>query len=398
MNTGKQIFLDKFIAKPTAFLLNFFVRFLGKVLSINHNLDLDFKRIAVCKFKGMGSILQSTPMVSALRKKFPNAEIIYVSVSGNRGVISKIKEVDTIITVDDSGLWKFAISNITALYKLMKLRPDVYFDLEIYSDYSTIFTTLTLSKNRIGYYLRSSSFRMGIYTHMMFYNPRVPIAAAYQQLALLLGCEPEGNELIDLTHYRKESIEYYFVVNVNASDLRLERRWAMQSYVDLIKKIRLAFPETKIMLIGSKGERAYTSSITDEINDPMVICKAGETSLDGLFELIANAQAMITNDTGPMHIAFCAKIPVLCLFGPCSPDQYGSNPMARIIYKPVYCSPCVHDFEIPPCKGDNQCMKLIEVEEVYKEFVDMLNNPTKNMDRAEIIYAANKKALGTVLR
>jgi len=40
---------------------------------------------------------------------------------------------------------------------------------------------------------------------------------------------------------------------------------------------------------------------------------------------------MVSNDTGPMHISFCTKTPIICLFGPCSPEQYGINEYAHII-------------------------------------------------------------------
>ncbi len=67
------------------------------------------------------------------------------------------------------------------------MRPDVYIDLEIYSNFSTLVTLFSCSKNRISFYLRSSSFRMGIYTHMMFFNSEVQISEVYLQIARLFG-------------------------------------------------------------------------------------------------------------------------------------------------------------------------------------------------------------------
>mgnify|MGYP005989289107 CR=1 FL=1 len=335
MQTSKQIILDKYIAKPIGICLNVFVRLLGKILRIDHDLNKEFQTIAVCKFKGMGSILQSTPMVTSLREKFPNAEIIYVSVKGNEGILKKIPEIDTIVTVDDSTLWRFAVSNVKALAKLIKIRPDVYFDLEIYSNYSTLFTTFSLAKNRVGYYLRSSSFRMGIYTHMMFYNPRVPIAQAYLQLSKLLACEGDKNDLVNLKSAPINGQKKTLVVNVNASDLRLERRWSKNQFINFIKMFRLSHPDYEVNLIGGKQERAYTEEIEKSIADEKVVSSAGKTSLDELIDIISSANIMLTNDTGPMHIAFCTKTPVVCLFGPCSPDQYGDHPMAQILYHQV---------------------------------------------------------------
>jgi ADP-heptose:LPS heptosyltransferase len=96
-----------------------------------------------------------------------------------------------------------------------------------------------------------------------------------------------------------------------------------------------------------------------------------------LLDLIKNVKLMITNDTGPMHMAFAIGTPTVSLFGPCSPQQYGSQSLGiknnASFYKKLYCSPCVHDFIVPPCKGDNQCMKKIMVNEVFlqvKKIID----------------------------
>ncbi len=402
MDIKKQIIIDKFVAKPIAYLLNFLVRIVGQLTSINHDLNRDFKTIAICKFKGMGSILQATPMIEAIRKKYPTAQIIFVSTSSNQKILEKITAIDTVVTVNESNLSTFFVTNLKALYKLIKIRPDIYIDLEIYSDYSTLFTLSTLSKNRIGFYLRSSSFRMGIYTHMLFFNPRAPISEVYLQIARILGCDTSECGLIDLKKQisapSKRQNEY-IVINPNASDLRLERKWGKENFIALIDNLQISHPEFDILLIGSKIEEEYTSEIASVFTSPKIINTAGKTSIDELIEIIANARLMISNDTGPMHIAFCTDTPIICLFGPCSPDQYGMNQNAHIIYKNAYCSPCVHDFEIPPCKGDNVCMKLISTDEVNKKVNELLSKKTiNNSIQNSFIYKNETTVFGQVNR
>jgi ADP-heptose:LPS heptosyltransferase len=402
MDIKHQIIIDKFIAKPIAYLLNFLVRIVGQLTSINHDLDRDFKSIAICKFKGMGSILQATPMIEAIRIKYPSAQIIFVSTISNQKILEKIPAIDTIVTINESSFTTFLISNLKALFQLIKIRPDVYIDLEIYSDYSTLFTLSTLSKNRIGFYLRSSSFRMGIYTHMMFFNPRVPISNVYLQIALLLGCDSENSKLLSLKDKLLDGSKpkrEYIVINPNASDLRLERKWGKDNFIQLIDSMLNNYPEFDILLVGSKMEEVYTSEISTSFTSPRIINTAGKTSIDELIEIIANARLMISNDTGPMHIAFCTDTPIICLFGPCSPDQYGMNKNAHVIYKNAYCSPCVHDFEIPPCKGDNICMKLISTDDVYQKVGQLLNNTTESNSPANtFIYKNESTVFGKVNR
>lgn len=127
---------------------------------------------------------------------------------------------------------------------------------------------------------------------------------------------------------------------------------------------------------------------------------AGKISLPELFAAIHEAKLVITNDSGPMHIAYAMQKPVVALFGPCSPQQYGINPNGIVIYKNIYCSPCVHDFIIPPCKGDNQCMKLITVSEVVNACCHLLegNSPESYpASSSSIVYNAGS-TLGMVTR
>jgi ADP-heptose:LPS heptosyltransferase len=382
--------------------LNYLVRLVGKILSLDHSLEKDFRKIAVCKFKGMGSIIQATPMLAALRERYPEAELTFVSTLSNKAVLDKIELIDRVVVIDDSSFWRLIRSNVIALRSIIKRRPDVYFDLEIYSHYSVIFTALTLSQNRIGFYLRASSYRMGIYTHMMFYNPLVPISKVYLQLAHLLGCEESTTELYRLSGELPEGFdaENYIVINPNASDLRLERRWGKENFCGLIRILSQKMPDHPILLIGSRSERGYVGEIVEALYDVSnVVNLAGETSLSELIAIIDKAKFMISNDTGPMHIAFSTNTPVVCLFGPCSPSQYGNFKNAYTIYKRVYCSPCVHEFQEPPCKGVNVCMQLIQIEDVL-DGVEKLLAPADDVvsEKENIHYKTERNVLGKVHR
>lgn len=351
----------------------------------------------------MGSIIQATPLLLALRNRYPDAEIIFVSTKANEKLLKNIKTIDTIIFLDDSGIVNLLRTFSQSIIKLIKKRPGVYIDLEIYSDFSTIFTLFTLSKNRLGFYLRSSSYRLGIYTHMMFFNPRMPINEVYMQMARLLGYRGLKPDLFPLHQNIPSSAQLpekpYILINPNASDLRIERRWGENNFVSLIKILLEKYPGYDIFLIGSPSERTYTQSIQNQLPSEGVGNMAGKTSLDQLILLIKNARMLITNDTGPMHIAFSTQTPTVCLFGPCAPEQYGDNPKAYILYNKVYCSPCVHDFEIPPCKGNNVCMQKISVNDVLEKTKKILvESLPDDYTPGENIYYNNHNTLGLIER
>lgn len=400
MNTKTKLALDRMLGTFVAYPLNFLVRLMGKITRFDHSLKKEMDKIVVCKFKGMGSIIQTTPLLQTLRNRYPNAKIVFVSSEENRGILERINVIDEIFIVRDNGIFNLLGSTIKVITKLIRFRADVYIDLEIYSNYSSIITTVSLARDRFGYYLRSNRYRMGMYTHMMYFNAKAPIAEAYLQFARLLNINEIHSDLLSIeekTDHKPKLIETpYLVVNPNASDLRYERRWPYENFIALIKQVRELNPELTIYLIGSKGESEYVKQISSHFPDDQgVIDLSGKTSLNELIELLRNAKLLITNDTGPMHLASSLNTSVLAMFGPCSPKQYGLGKNVQPIYKNAYCSPCVHEFVVPPCKGNNQCMQMITVAEVVEAYK---NNQIANPSTKIAFTGGENLALGTVNR
>jgi ADP-heptose:LPS heptosyltransferase len=389
MKTGTQLWIDKHLIGFLARLLNILVIPLGKLLRIDHSLRKDFKIIAVCKYKGMGSIIQSTPLIKTLRENYKNTKIIFISTEANRSLLEEINEIDEFILLDDRSAFRLIIGFFPFMFKLGRRKIEVYIDLEVYSNFSTLVTILSKARNRMGFYLNSKSYRMGNYTHMMYYNTRSPISETYLQFARLLECRNLFREIIKFESDILEvqavngkaislSKEKYITINPNASELRIERRWEADKYIELVGMLQKTFPEYSILFIGSSSEADYVNTIINKIqNTNKVYSLAGKTNIKSLIGIIKNSNLFITNDSGPMHIGFSVGAPVVAIFGPCSPDQYGVSKAGEIIYANLYCSPCVHEFVSPPCNGNNLCMKVIESPEVFNSVERILNGKPK---------------------
>ena len=369
MNTRRKIVIDKFLGVFIAFPLNFLVRLVGFVTNFDHSLKGIKKNIVVCKYKGMGSIIQSTPLIQTLKTNYPNAKITFVSSVENKSILERITIIDQVLLVDDRKISGLIGSSTRLLIRLIRMRADLYIDLEIYSNFSSIITTFSMAKDRFGYYLNTSKYRMGMYTHMMYFNTNSPISESYLQFARLLNCEKIIHHQFVFVEKKElhPQLDNYIVINSNSSDLRIERRWPKQSFIDLIHSVRESNNELSIVLIGAKNEAEYVAEISNVFSeDTKVLDLSGKTTLDELIELIRHSNFVITNDTGPMHMSSALQKKTIALFGPCSPQQYAIGENIIPIYKDLYCSPCVHEFIVPPCKGNNQCMKSIGVAEVLK--------------------------------
>lgn len=401
MTIRQKIVVDRALGALVAFPMNFFVRLIGIIANVDHSLEGEKTRIAICKYKGMGSIIQSTPLIQTLKLKYPDAKIVYVSSIENKAILEQIDIIDELQLIDDRKVFRLLTSSIALIWKMWRRRPDLYIDLEIYSNFSSIITTASMAKDRFGYYLRSSKYRMGMYTHMMYFNSTAPITHAYLQFARLLKCD----EVITSQYQfngaiEKQDYQGAIVINVNASDLRLERRWPINNFIELIKGIRESYVNQKIVLIGSKNEVEYVEQVSKcFIEDSMVEDVSGKTSLEELIGVIKACDLVITNDTGPMHLSSALRKPTLALFGPCSPSQYAVGDHIVPIYQNLYCSPCVHEFIVPPCKGDNQCMKTISVNRVLSKLEELKSGKNQSSKGVEVRYQGEGElTLGKVVR
>ena len=103
---------------------------------------------------------------------------------------------------------------------------------------------------------------------------------------------------------------------------------------------------------------------------PRVINMAGLTSLRELASLISVCDVLLTNDSGPMHIAGAFQTPVVALFGSTNSIVTGPWKNGKVIQKHVECSPCYRR----TCPIDFRCMKRIEVDEVVLAIKHALNN------------------------
>jgi len=96
LKTRSKVILDEWIGRLIVNVLNLFARILGKILGINHSFDKIPERIVVCKFLGMGSIIQATPLLQTLRQSFPNSQIYFVTSKANEILLKKTLSVNDV--------------------------------------------------------------------------------------------------------------------------------------------------------------------------------------------------------------------------------------------------------------------------------------------------------------
>jgi ADP-heptose:LPS heptosyltransferase len=347
-------------------------------------------------------------MIKSLKLKYPNAQIIFLTANKNYSLIKLFPFIDSIITINEKNAIQIILTSLKLIKYLVLYRTNIFIDLEIYSFYSKILSALSFSDTNIGFYRNARPHR-GIYTNPVYFDINSPVKNVYLEAARITGCSFLSEDLYgfdELIHNEEfRQIQYkngivaksgcddliniknFIVINPNASDLRIERRWPAENFITLTNQLLEKYPEIKIVLTGSLDEKDFVDRIYEKINEkhhPNVINTAGTLSLGDFIMIIHKCRLIITNDTGPMHIAIALKKKIIALFGPCSPAGYLSQPNLNIVYRKIHCSPCVHDFSIAPCKGDNQCMKLIGVKEIIDIFNRIIEVPVNQSQYSKI--------------
>lgn len=142
--------------------------------------------------------------------------------------------------------------------------------------------------------------------------------------------------------------------------------WPAERFIETGKRLVKEF-DCSIILTGSQDEKELCEKIATQIEGAISI--AGKTTLRRTAAIIEKMQLFITNDTGPMHIAFALGTPTIALFCPTDPRLCGPYKVedAIVLKKPVTCDPCIGKNCLIPT-----CMDQITVEEVLtaiKEFM-----------------------------
>lgn len=124
----------------------------------------------------------------------------------------------------------------------------------------------------------------------------------------------------------------------------------------------------RIALVGSAGERPLAEAIAAAMERaPAVLC--GATTLSELIGVLSQLRLLVTNDSGPMHVAAALGTPVVAVFGPT--DWRETAPVgrrARVVREPVDCAPC----KLRECPIDHRCMLRVPPGRVADEAMGLL--------------------------
>ena len=145
------------------------------------------------------------------------------------------------------------------------------------------------------------------------------------------------------------------------------KRWLPDRFADLADRLIGAL-NADVLIFGAPEEKPLAEAIAQKMERPPAIV-AGRTTLRQLMGLLAECQLIVTNDSGPMHLAAALGVPLVAIFGSTNERATGPlGPSARVVKHSVECSPC----GLRECPIDFRCMTGVSVESVHRAALEVL--------------------------
>ena len=325
----------------------------------------EVKNIVVMKFFGMGSIVVASPALAALREHFPGAKLHFVTFKSNQALLELLELTDENHYIDPSTPASFTRSTLRTIRALRAARCDLAVDLEFFAKCPLTLASLAGIPRKAGFYLQSEAWRRtlldvtGIYNHY-FHTKDIFLSLPYliatddhyflrfaefsqrYRYPRITPSEVERAALRKKLAPRLGPGDPIFVINPNTSpDLAPEaRKWPEERYAQLAERLLREHPGARIAFIGAKSERAYVERVAGLVHSPRAFSTAGELSLRELLVLFAEAALVVSNDSGPMHLACLVDAPVVGLFFADSPTLFAPiGSRVRSVVPPLYSIP-----------------------------------------------------------
>lgn len=339
-------------------------------------IELNGKKILVTFLMHLGDLTLTTPFIHALRKAAPDAKITYLVDEKLKDVVLHNPYLDEVITIDKKGRDNSILGLIACARRLSKMDFDVVINLHP-NERCSFICALTKTKWRVG--TTHTIFRpfWDVYIQL---DRTIHAADMYVDVLRELGVKEikhNGLEIFPSEEHLQQAEKFWRdngvfatdrLVGFNIGSAVVTKRWAPDRFAQVADT--LAAKGYKPVFFGGTMDE-------DMVQEAVALMKTTPVVATGAFTIGALAAAMrrcsliITNDSGPMHVAISQKVPIVAMYGPSSPKLYGPYTKDATIVT-----------AIPPCMGcadgmkhkcdDMQCMTRLTVEQVVEAAEKML--------------------------
>ena len=352
---------------------------------MNPNLDLSaprrFSRILVTRADRLGDLVLSTPVFSSLRRAFPNARIACLTFLENREAVEGNPFLDEVILYEKKGSEKGIAGNLFFASRLARKKFDLVIHLHATRRMHFV-SWLAGIPVRIGWRRKCAWALTHSFEDIKKEGKKHEAQYNFDLLKPLGVCVPDTLEtFFPLSEKARLSFEMladhldlrrdkpWMVLNPSASCP--SKIWPPERFGDLVEKISEKY-DFRFIAIGTRKDRPRVEKLKSRTRTA-VYDLSGKLTLGMLGILLKDSALLISNDSGPVHIASAVGTPVVSIFGRnqpgLSPARWGPlSGDSRIVWKDVGCPKCLaHN-----CQIHFLCLDAVSVEDVLQAARELL--------------------------
>ncbi|MBI5181845.1 MAG: lipopolysaccharide heptosyltransferase II [Nitrospirae bacterium] len=342
---------------------------------------IDLKNILIIKPSSIGDIIHALPFLKAIKTKYPKAAISWLINRGLNDLIADNLYLNEVILFERKRWGGF--NNIASKYReftkfiknIRSRRFDAVIDLQGLFR-SGIITYFSGADYRIGF-ANARELSPIFYNHKVFPpNKEMHAVDRYLLIAKELDADISKKEFM-INIPKKEDVYVSGLVKrngrrpliaINPSARWQTKMWPLKRYAELIDTIAAKLRAQPVLIGGKEDEVRINGLLSMTKSKPLDL--SGKTTLLQLAALLKRVELLITNDSGPMHIAAAVGTPVVALFGPTKPKRTGPYGNGHVvIQKDISCIGCLKK----SC-DDLKCMDAISVDEVFNSVRGLIKN------------------------
>ena len=301
------------------------------------SVSLNHKRIVVTFLMHLGDVILTTPFLEVLRRLAPDSHITYVVDKKLSDVVRYSPYVDDIIEVDKKG----KDDSLSALWKMgrtiHKTHPDVVINL--HPNERTSFLAFAIGAP-ITVGMSHFLFRPFLTKVTRLDRRNLHAARMYVNVLEQLGAhhtEEQGLH-IELCEAWKEKAKAFYeaaglakdqsLIGFNIGSAVKEKRWPGNRFAEVADYF--AGLGYGIVFFGGPMDEELVQDAVQYMKTTPIIA-TGKFSIGELAAAMKRCAVIITNDSGPMHVAVSQKVPVVTLYGPSNPKFYGPYSKEAIV-------------------------------------------------------------------
>ncbi|MBN2072215.1 MAG: glycosyltransferase family 9 protein [Candidatus Krumholzibacteriota bacterium] len=337
--------------------------------------DRDAPKILVIRFSSLGDLILLDPMLKEIKRGYPRARIDLVTKREYSILFAPSPAITDIHLLEGPGL-----GNLYSLFR--RLRNEKY---DIIVDAHNVIRSIILSffllaGKKVRIKKHHAKKVLLIKGKQNLYSSSIHIKDQYLDLAKELGIDLSGkehflslpDEAIRISDDLIEASTVSGTIPVAiAPGARWDtKRWPVEYFSELAS--RLDGKGYGIILIGDGSESPLCGRIARSIGK--VLDSSGRLSVLETAALLKRCALLVTNDSAPLHLAESVGTPVVALFGP-TVKEFGFYPRmekSRALETDLDCRPCSRNGSVICKFGTIECLRKIQVEEVFVAAIDVI--------------------------